>query len=102
MRDSHRVSMGLDGEDLARVELHVSGSGAGFFKPVAPGALGRLTPHQAEDVAALQHLALQMEELENHLDAHVLEARSSGVSWAIIGWSTGLTAEGARQRWGFR
>ena len=34
-------------------------------------------------------------------DELVAEARSAGLSWAVIGWSVGTTGEAARQRWGY-
>ena len=30
----------------------------------------------------------------------VADARNAGVSWGLIGWSLGMTGEGARQRYG--
>lgn len=100
MRDGHRVSVGGEGtEDLERVDVALDARGHAFFSPVEPGAVRRLTSGQRMVLADVQHHALEIEQLERHLDELVLEARSEGVSWAVIGWSVGLTSEGARQRW---
>ncbi|WP_149205495.1 hypothetical protein [Actinotalea subterranea] len=77
-------------------------AGAAFFAPVTPGAVRRLSSSQQDRLAELQDHALQLEHFQAHLDDLVLEARSAGLSWAVIGWSVGLTAEGARGRWGER
>lgn len=81
------------------VGLHAS-AGTAFFAPVTPAAVGRLSRGQQDRVADLQEHALRLEEMTGHLDELVLEARSAGVSWALIGWSVGMSDEGARRRWG--
>lgn len=56
---------------------------------VAPhGALGQLTEVGAE-------LAQLTKRIENLVDL----ARSGGISWAAIGAATGLSRQGAQQRW---
>lgn len=83
------------------ISLERSSSGAAFFRPASvPAAAGRLNDHQAETLRDLQLLGDQIAAAQLRLDELVEEARSQGISWALIGWSVGLTGEGARGRWG--
>lgn len=76
------------------------GQGQAFFTPVTPAAVARLGGLGRQTLADLQTHALALETMQRHLDELVGDARYVGVSWALIGWSLGLTAEGARKRWG--
>jgi hypothetical protein len=50
-------------------------------------------------VADLQHAVREITKHQNFIDQTVADARAEGLSWATIGWSVGLTAEGARKKW---
>ncbi len=50
-------------------------------------------------VGDIQHAVRQITKLQNFLDTAVDDARAQGMSWATIGWTVGLTAEGARKKW---
>lgn len=78
----------------------VMGPGRAFFAPPEPATLKRLGAAQREDVSLLQEHGLALVGMQKHLDELVERARDSGVSWHLIGWSLGMTGEGARQRWG--
>lgn len=78
----------------------VMGQGQAFFAPPEPATLRRLGPAQRDDVELLQEHGLALVRMQQHLDELVERARDSGVSWNLIGWSLGITGEGARQRWG--
>lgn len=83
------------------VEVSRSRSGEAFFRPaVRPRSWDRLGEEGQFLLSGVQRLAAQMSELEGHLQAHVLELREVGASWDLIGWSLGLTGEGARRRYG--
>lgn len=66
------------------------------------------TPRAVEhlDLAALQGLqALRkhgevIEQAQSERAQTVATLREQGVSWASIAWAVGMTAEGARKRWG--
>lgn len=90
----------LGARDEGAVALRVAGDGAAFFSPRPPAGVTRLSEHQRSDLADLQEHALMLEGMQRHLDELVAAARDSGVSWSLIGWSLGLTPEGARKRWG--
>ena len=76
-----------------------AGGGAAFFAPPT-AAWKRLGTLQREALADLQNHVESMRQMQLHLDDLVEELREGGVSWSLIGFSTGLTSEGARQRWG--
>lgn len=65
-----------------------------------PSSAGRLTPAQHDLLSEMQHTALDVAELQAALRDVVWQARRAGVSWALVGWSVGLTGEGARTRYG--
>lgn len=50
-------------------------------------------------VADMQSAVIQIQRLQAQIDNSVMDARDAGMSWAAIGWSVGLTAEGARKKW---
>lgn len=95
------ASMG-DGqpEDQAIVMVRGKTSGAAYFAPAEPAAYRRLSPEQQVYVASVQEHGAALVEMQERLDELVAEARSADVSWHLIGWSLGMTGEGARQRWG--
>lgn len=50
-------------------------------------------------VADMQSAVVQIQRLQEQIDQAVVAGREEGMSWAAIGWSVGLTAEGARKKW---
>jgi hypothetical protein len=66
---------------------------------VLPRSVGRLRGEAADVVVDLQRQARTIDELERRVDHLVEHARELGLSWAVVGWSVGITAEGARRRW---
>lgn len=81
------------------VIVSVTGEGVGRRASLRPSSLERATGEQSGALEALQTLALERRELEMMLSAHVEQARDLGISWGLVGWSIGLTAEGARQKY---
>jgi hypothetical protein len=51
-------------------------------------------------LSELGDLAERLHDLEREVDDKVALARGAGASWAQIGRATGLTRQGAQQRWG--
>jgi hypothetical protein len=51
-------------------------------------------------VTDMQHEVMAIQSAQRRIDQLVIDGRERGLSWAAIGWSTGLTAEGARLKWG--
>ncbi len=66
---------------------------------VLPRSVGRLRGQAEEVVAALQEQAMARDDVERRIDHLVEHARELGVAWSVVGWSVGLTGEGARRRW---
>lgn len=91
---------GLDEAPAGGVEVGISGLGDAFFQPITPERLSRLNEVQAASVADVQRISMHLREVREELDEAVRLAREDGISWHLIGWSVGTTAEGARQRWG--
>jgi hypothetical protein len=63
-------------------------------------AAARGNVHQMEALADIQGVAGRIQMAQQELDECVQVARELGASWHTIGWSVGLTGEGARKRWG--
>lgn len=91
------VEFGTVDED---VELRRSDHGAVVLVPASTPRMK--SRRQYELAAELQRTVVELRRQQQQLDAVVLDARDAGVSWHVIGWSVGTTAEGARQRWGAR
>ena len=67
---------------------------------VLPRAVRGLRGEALEAAAELQRVAVHRTELDEqmgHLAGHL---RDLGVSWGVIGWSVGTTAQAAQKRWG--
>ena len=82
------------GEDVAMIR---TASGRALM---LPASVSRLRGEQLELVVQLQDQAAAVHEAQLALDQLVESARESGVSWGAIGFSVGLSQQGARQRWG--
>ena len=95
--DFEPVTLGRD--DLAGEGVAVIRTGDGRAL-LMPRSMARLRGEQSEIVAEVQRAALAVHEAQAALDELVQVAREVGVAWPAIGWSVGVTAEGARQRWG--
>ena len=67
---------------------------------VVPTAFGRLGGEAVEVVRDLQRVGAAMAALQVEARELVAEARELGVSWDLLGWSLGVTGEGARKRYG--
>jgi hypothetical protein len=67
---------------------------------VVPASAGRLAPPALEVVGDLQRLGVQLRALQDQVPELVEEARSLGVSWALLGWCLGRTGEAVRLRYG--
>lgn len=78
------------------VNIVMAGPGRALFLPIA---VKRLTPDKLEVLADLQHIVLERQKLLGDMEEVVLAARSMGLSWNVIGWSTGMTGQAARKRW---
>jgi hypothetical protein len=94
------IAVDLDGRP-SPVALRSTGPGRGsaFFSP-ASDALD-LDPVDDDTAAALHRLqmhAVELERMQGHLVQLVAGARAAGASWAVVGWSLGITKEGARKR----
>lgn len=80
--------------------IAASGSGDDRRATLRPSSGDRATPDQLEALHELQHLTLDIRSLLGRQRDVVQEARMLGMSWGLIGYSVGLTAEGARQKYG--
>lgn len=73
------------------------GRRSAIFVPVA---FARLSEEAVEVVADLQRETLLLQETRDRIEALVVEARTVGASWDVIGWSVGTSGQASRQRWG--
>jgi hypothetical protein len=73
-----------------------------YFAPASAPRGRRRTVSTEQGIALsdLQHLTRHSQELEQQIRQAVHHARSLGVSWALLGFSTGLAENGARGRFG--
>lgn len=89
-------------DDTSAITLGVASTGRAFIAPVEPAAVRRLSPYARDVLARLGGHADSMLRMQEHLEQLVEEAREAGVSWHTIGWSLGMTGEGARRAFGGR
>lgn len=98
--DLDEVGVGLaHGEGDGDVAIYRNAEGQMIM---APTAFGRLSPAARETLGFVQESAAGIQEWQTRLSRDVDEARAAGISWALIGWSVGITGEAARLRWGAR
>lgn len=71
--------------------------GVGF---ILPTSAKRLEGEPLEVFAQMQRRGALLQKLEAELDDLAVAAREVGLSWSLIGAAVGLTAEGARRRYG--
>lgn len=65
---------------------------------VLPQSLRNLKGDALEEFVVLQHLATQIQALEEQMWAEIPLARDLGLSWAAIGAAIGMTGEGVAKR----
>ena len=89
-------------QDPSRMGLENSTSDTPGEAARAPRTAARLGVAAQMAVATLKaNMARFDDELPDDLAQRVLEARRSGLSWELIGWSLGMPAETALHRWEF-
>jgi hypothetical protein len=86
---------GLPSEDVALVLPRDGGPAI-----VTPASFDRLGPDARDLAGQLMRLVGQRRMLAREIDALVEHMREHRISWVVIGWCVGTTAEAARQRWG--
>lgn len=86
-----------DLEDGDSVALLTAGKARLGFMPKS--MLGTMNSQRIEIVGELQEQVMAIREAQDRVDHLVHHARDAGMSWAAIGWCTGLTSEGARLKW---
>lgn len=67
---------------------------------IVPASLRRLSQVDRETTTLIMLRAREIMEAQDALATLVEEAREDGISWGAIGWSLGMTGEGARLRYG--
>lgn len=65
-----------------------------------PASFDRLDAARRELASRLMLLIGERRNIGREIDELVGHMRSHGMSWVVIGWCVGTTAEAARQRWG--
>jgi len=65
-----------------------------------PQSWDRLSPEVRQALGDVMLLAGQRRHLADQIGEIVVHLHGHGVPWSAIGWATGMTAEGARRRWG--
>jgi len=89
-----------DEDQPAGVEVARAAGGKAFFQPVEHRAARGLSGPKQAALADLQEHARALAGMRDHLRELVDDCREQGISWSLIGWSLGITAEGARQAYG--
>jgi hypothetical protein len=69
------------------------------FMLVLPRPIANLSGELREVVIDMQQLVTHRQRLLHELDVLVAQARELGASWAVIGWSTGMSQQAATKRW---
>lgn len=94
------VTMGNDElEENEKIALFKANGRSGFM----PASMMRqLDSERLQIVADIQDTIGEIHERQQRVAQLVREARDSNMAWSAIGWSTGLTSEGARLKWGNR
>ena len=72
----------------------------GIFFGETPRAVEHLDRAALEGLQALRKQGEIIDQAQSERGRIVATLREQGVSWASIGWAQGMTAEGARKRWG--
>lgn len=90
------LHVGSDEIDGQPVTLSRTPSGRVVLLPVS---LQNLDTGTLELVANMQGCATEIGTLRRDLDGMVRDARRAGLSWSGIGFATGLSSQGARNRW---
>lgn len=97
--DETTAASNIGTDDSEPVTVRRTLEGHGYFTPVQPAAVGRLSTEAAELLAELQDVVITRRELLLQVDELVEGLREHGVSWGLIGWSVGTSSEAARKRW---
>lgn len=95
------VDFGFDDDDQEDVIMVMTtdddGQRHGMFIP--SNLRKSLTFEQMKVAQQVQESIIKIQQLQDDIDALAVKGRNLGMSWAAVGWSAGLTAEGARKRW---
>jgi hypothetical protein len=85
-------------DDDGMVAVVRSNGGRAYF---LPRFVERIRGDDAQAcIADLQRSVMRIQAERRQLDGLVQEAREvHGLSWNVIGWSTGMAAQSARERW---
>lgn len=67
---------------------------------IVPKSVQRLSEEAHHYVSEMQRRVALIGEMRDELDVLAVEARDAGASWGAIGWSTGMSPQAARKRWG--
>jgi hypothetical protein len=88
----------LDDPEADYIAVRKTSTGRAFMLPTYMQRIGGTDAQEC--VSDLQHTVGEIQRLRAQLDSLVLEARRvHGLSWNVIGWSTGMTGVSARLRW---
>ena len=102
MNDPHeeiRLGSEIDENDSVELIRIMDNEGRQMAMMMPSSMKRKLDEDQLRLVAEMQRDVRQIQKLQEHIDQVGLKARDWGMSWAAIGWSVGLTAEGARKKW---
>jgi len=97
VKDDWEPSLGNDDQDVS-VRMY-EGTDGEMHAVVVPRAVKALKGEAAAVVHEIQMQSRTAMRARQRLDELVPEARAYGVSWNVLGWSTGMTAQSAQGRW---
>lgn len=95
--DFDELSVPGNAEQVEPVTVTLSHDGIAAMRPQS---WDRLAPEQRQALGDVMLLAGQRRQLAAEIGEIVQHLKHHGVPWSAIAWSTGMTAEGARRRWG--
>jgi hypothetical protein len=92
--------VGVVGRKLPERSSSVSVTSIDGQAVLVPSSAAHLGDVQTALLSELQHAALAARRAREELDALANAGRAGGLSWPLVAWSTGMSVEGAKSRWG--
>jgi hypothetical protein len=84
-----------DGDETVTLSVDRETGVAGWW----PESYKRLDGHVQSMLTSLREAVEYRRALESQIDEFVLDLRGHSISWTLIGFGVGTSAEAARQRW---
>lgn len=94
------LDLALGHDTLEDVAVVVARTSHGDLRAaLLPRSVKALSTEDTLLVSDIQHRTVEIQQLAHQVGQLVEIARERGLSWSVIGWSTGLSSDAARKRW---